>query len=54
MDTTEEEILPCGMERSVDIFRKLLLIRPWLPDRTLFQVRLVIQMNSYTAKVKTF
>ncbi|XP_017781875.1 PREDICTED: dynein heavy chain 5, axonemal [Nicrophorus vespilloides] len=35
----EEEIIPCGFEKSLDVFRKLLLIRSWSPDRTLSQAR---------------
>ncbi|XP_049782831.1 dynein axonemal heavy chain 5 [Schistocerca cancellata] len=35
----EEEDIPCGYQRSLDVFRKLLLIRSWSPDRTLSQAR---------------
>ncbi|PSN54219.1 Dynein heavy chain 5 [Blattella germanica] len=35
----EEEVIPCGYNASLDVFRKLLLIRSWSPDRTLSQAR---------------
>lgn len=35
----EEEDIPCGYQKSLDVFRKLLLIRSWSPDRTLSQSR---------------
>ncbi|KAI4470545.1 dynein heavy chain family protein [Holotrichia oblita] len=35
----EEEDIPCGYHKSLDVFRKLLLIRSWSPDRTLSQAK---------------
>lgn len=35
----EEEEIPCGYQKKLDVFRKLLLIRSWSPDRTLSQAR---------------
>ncbi|EZA60758.1 Dynein heavy chain 5, axonemal [Ooceraea biroi] len=35
----EEEELPCDYQKSLDVFRKLLLIRSWSPDRTVSQAR---------------
>ncbi|XP_041986842.1 dynein axonemal heavy chain 5 [Aricia agestis] len=35
----EEETIPSGYHESLDVFRKLLLIRSWSPDRTLSQAR---------------
>lgn len=35
----EEETIPSGYQESLDVFRKLLLVRSWSPDRTLSQAR---------------
>ncbi|XP_011504753.1 PREDICTED: dynein heavy chain 5, axonemal [Ceratosolen solmsi marchali] len=41
----EEEDIPCGYQKSLDVFRKLLLIRSWSPDRTLSQANKYIKKS---------
>lgn len=41
----EEEEIPCGYQKALDVFRKLLLVRSWSPDRTLSQARNYIMGN---------
>lgn len=39
----ENEEIPCGYHSNLDVFRKLLLIRSWSPDRTISQARRYIE-----------
>ena len=40
-ESPEDEDFPVGYQSSLDVFRKLLLIRSWCPDRTMAQARKV-------------
>lgn len=39
----ENEEMPCGYQQALDVFRKLLLVRSWSPDRTISQARKYIE-----------
>uniref|UniRef100_A0A1B0GJY1 Putative dyneins heavy chain n=1 Tax=Lutzomyia longipalpis TaxID=7200 RepID=A0A1B0GJY1_LUTLO len=39
----EMEEIPCGYHNNLDVFRKLLLVRSWSPDRTISQARKYIE-----------
>lgn len=43
MEKPEKEEIPCGYGSSLDVFRKLLLIRSWSPDRTISQAKMYIE-----------
>ncbi|XP_053918562.1 dynein axonemal heavy chain 8 isoform X2 [Cuculus canorus] len=53
-DAPEEEIIPDGYNDSLDIFRKLLLIRSWCPDRTLSQARKYIANSLHEKYTEPF
>ncbi|XP_068084800.1 dynein axonemal heavy chain 8 [Anabrus simplex] len=38
-EAPEEEVIPDGYNNALDVFRRLLMVRSWCPDRTLSQSR---------------
>lgn len=43
LEKPEAEEIPCGYNTALDVFRKLLLVRSWSPDRTISQARKYIE-----------
>lgn len=48
-DAPEEEVIPDGYDSTLDVFRRLLLVRSWCPDRTLPQAKKYIADTLGTA-----
>jgi len=42
-EAPEQEVIPDGYDCSLDVFRRLLVVRSWCPDRTLVQARRYIE-----------
>lgn len=38
-EAPENEVIPDGYNNSLDVFRRLILVRSWAPDRTMSQAR---------------
>lgn len=49
----EQEEIPCNYSSTLDVFRKLLLIRSWSPDRTISQAKKYIEGKSFTIIIYT-
>jgi len=42
-EAPEQEAFPDGYQDSLDVFRRLLMVRSWRPDRTLVETRRYIE-----------
>lgn len=47
MPAPEKAQIPCGYEKQMDTFRRLLMIRCWCPDRCLSQAKVYVTGNFF-------